>query len=140
GVVVLADPQRVRQILLNLVTNAIKFTERGGVTIGCEPNGQSVRVSVQDTGMGIPPDATEIIFDEFQQIDSGERRSKGGTGLGLAICRRLVELHGGVIRCESEVGKGSTFWFTLPLAGGGPELPLSAPEADRVPAARNAGD
>ncbi|TMB92678.1 MAG: response regulator [Chloroflexi bacterium] len=116
GVTVWADPQRLRQILLNLVTNAIKFTETGAVTVRCEASASSALISVQDTGMGVPASARELIFDEFRQIDGGDRRSKGGTGLGLAICRRLVELHGGAIGVDSDVGKGSTFWFTLPLA------------------------
>jgi signal transduction histidine kinase/CheY-like chemotaxis protein len=116
GVIVCADPQRLRQILLNLLTNAIKFTETGSISIRGELSASSALISVQDTGMGIPASARELIFDEFQQVGGGERRSKGGTGLGLAICRRLVELHGGTIGCDSDPGKGSTFWFTLPLA------------------------
>jgi signal transduction histidine kinase len=115
--VVEADPLRVRQIVTNLVSNALEFTARGGVTVRLEVVGEEVEVSVRDTGIGIPEGALDSVFDEFTQVDGGTRRELGGTGLGLSIAQRLVHLHGGTIGVESEVGRGSRFWFRLPLAG-----------------------
>ena len=112
----LGDPDRVHQILLNLMANAIKFTPMGGrVEIEIAPKGKLVCASLRDTGVGVPPDQLERIFEEFHQL-GGEDTDRKGIGLGLAIARRLVELHGGKIWAESTVGEGSTFWFTLPLA------------------------
>lgn len=109
------DPGRVRQILYNLVSNAVKFTPDGGaVTISARGEGGHVIVSVQDTGIGIDAVDTERIFEEFQQIDSSASREYPGTGLGLALVKKLVELLGGKVWVESEVGTGSTFTFTLP--------------------------
>jgi signal transduction histidine kinase/CheY-like chemotaxis protein len=110
-----ADPTRIRQVLLNLLNNAARFTERGGITVRAFARSDEVEVVVEDTGVGIPPDQLKDIFSEFYQIDGSLRRKYGGTGLGLAICREFVSLHGGRIWAESEVGKGSTFHFTLPL-------------------------
>lgn len=110
-----ADAQRLRQILLNLISNALKFTERGEVRIEATLTAAGVAVSVRDTGIGIPPEAHAYIFDEFRQVDSSHSRRFGGTGLGLAISRRLVEMHGGTIAVESEPGVGSTFTFTVPV-------------------------
>ena len=109
------DERRITQVLMNLVGNAIKFTDVGevGVRVGA-PNGMFV-ASVADTGPGIPEDQQQRIFEEFQQVDSSSTRRKGGTGLGLAIAKRIVELHGGRIWVESTVGKGSTFSFSLPV-------------------------
>jgi PAS domain S-box-containing protein len=117
---VLGDPQRVRQCLLNLVGNAIKFTTRGEVLVevclvGHKDGRPLVHFEVRDTGMGIPPDTLNRLFTPFTQADSSTTRRFGGTGLGLSIVRRLVELMGGTAGAESEVGKGSAFWFTLPL-------------------------
>jgi signal transduction histidine kinase len=109
------DERRVMQVLLNLVGNAIKFTERGEVVIRVANSGGSFLVSVSDSGPGIAEADREKIFEEFQQVDSSATRAKGGTGLGLAIGKRIVELHGGRIWVESEVGKGSTFFFTIPV-------------------------
>ena len=108
------DPDRLRQVLLNLVGNALKFTETGGVTLRVEPgDGDStLRFSVTDTGIGVAPDKTAMIFANFTQADSSTTRRYGGTGLGLAICQGLVELMGGHIGCSSELGHGSTFFFT----------------------------
>ncbi len=109
------DPGRVRQILYNLVSNAVKFTPDGGaVSIRAREEGGLVTISVQDTGIGIDPSDTERIFEEFQQIDSSASREYPGTGLGLALVKKLVELLGGKVWVESQVGAGSTFTFTLP--------------------------
>ncbi|MCL6474925.1 MAG: response regulator [Firmicutes bacterium] len=117
---VLTDPMRLRQILANLVNNAIKFTEQGGVAVRAELLQQEegrawVRLSVEDTGIGIPPERLHAIFEAFTQADSSTTRRYGGTGLGLTICKRLAELMGGHIDVSSEVGRGSTFWVDLPL-------------------------
>lgn len=109
------DPDRLRQVLLNLIGNALKFTERGGITLRVEPNGSAageLRFSVIDTGIGVAPDKTGIIFANFTQADSSTTRRYGGTGLGLAICKGLVELMGGQIGCTSKLDQGSTFFFT----------------------------
>ena len=115
---VLADSHRIRQIAINLVSNALKFTERGGVTIRCTllNNYDMLRVSVHDSGIGISPAALGYIFEAFRQADGSTTRRFGGTGLGLTIARKLVELQGGEVAVESVLGQGSTFSFTLPLA------------------------
>jgi len=111
------DPGRVRQILLNLTGNAIKFTAHGQVTLSVAPAEEGrLKISVTDSGIGIPADKQGLLFQKFTQADSSTTRQFGGTGLGLAISKRLVELMGGAIGLESEPGKGSTFWFTLPIA------------------------
>jgi PAS domain S-box-containing protein len=114
------DPQRLRQVLINLVGNAIKFTHRGHITVIAEQesfddSGVCLRFTVQDSGIGIPPEAQEAIFDAFTQADSSTSRRFGGSGLGLAICQKLVHLMGGKISLESASGQGSTFWFTVLL-------------------------
>jgi signal transduction histidine kinase len=110
-----ADDRRVTQVLMNLVGNAIKFTDTGEVAVHVSAEDGQFRVLVSDTGPGIPEDQRERIFEEFQQVDSSPTRTKGGTGLGLAIAKRIVEMHGGRIWVESTVGKGSTFFVTLPI-------------------------
>lgn len=115
---VTGDPTRLRQILVNLVGNAVKFTKAGWVEVRVEPAGADrVGFSVRDTGVGIAPDALTSLFDRFTQADVSTTRRFGGTGLGLSITRQLVELMGGDLRVESEVGVGSRFSFELPLAG-----------------------
>jgi len=109
------DERRITQILLNLVGNAIKFTETGEVRIEAIARDGEFVVSVSDTGPGIAPADQQKIFEEFQQADSSTTRKKGGTGLGLSIAKRIIELHGGRIWVESSPGKGSTFSFTLPV-------------------------
>ncbi len=113
------DPNRLRQILVNLVGNALKFTEQGSVTLRVEPDPAGItgwlRFSVVDTGIGIAADKTEMIFGRFTQADSSTTRKYGGTGLGLTISKGLVELMGGRMGCTSEEGKGSTFFFAVPL-------------------------
>jgi len=108
------DERRLSQVVLNLVGNAIKFTDTGEVKIAARFVDGSVTISVTDTGPGIATDQQQKIFEEFQQADNSSTRAKGGTGLGLAISRRIVEMHGGKLWVESEVGKGSVFAFTLP--------------------------
>ncbi len=110
-----ADSRRLAQVLLNLVGNAIKFTDEGKVEIRAVRADENFEISVVDTGPGIAPADQAKIFEEFQQVDNTSTRKKGGTGLGLSISRKIVELHGGRITVESEVGKGSTFKVTLPV-------------------------
>jgi len=112
---IVADERKVRQVVLNLLSNAVKFTPEGGrVAVGAARADGSVEVSVSDTGIGIAQDEQEAIFEEFRQAGSDYTRKREGTGLGLALSRKFVELHGGRIWVKSEVGKGSTFTFTLP--------------------------
>ena len=111
---VFADGPKLKQVLLNLLGNAIKFTESGSVRVTAERQGAELRVSVRDTGIGVPLDDAERIFESFQQGQSGISGKYQGTGLGLAICRRLVEMHGGRIWVKSAPGQGSTFTFTIP--------------------------
>ena len=114
-----ADRGRVRQVLLNLLSNAIKFTPDGGrITVAAGPvnGGAEVRIAVSDTGIGIAAEDQPKLFQEFSQLDASASRKYEGMGLGLALSRRLIELHGGTIGVDSEMGKGSTFWFTLPRA------------------------
>ncbi|HZS77939.1 MAG TPA: ATP-binding protein [Ktedonobacteraceae bacterium] len=115
---VLADSHRIRQVLINLTSNALKFTEQGGVTIRCTrlERYDMLRISVTDTGIGISPAALGYIFEAFRQADGSTTRRFGGTGLGLTIARKLIELQGGEVAVESTVGQGSTFSFTLPIA------------------------
>jgi two-component system, OmpR family, phosphate regulon sensor histidine kinase PhoR len=109
-----ADPDRIEQVLVNLIHNAIKFTAPGGeIVIDARPQGDFVAFTVRDTGSGIPPEALTRIFERFYKADRA--RAGGGTGLGLSIARHIIEAHGGRIWAESEVGKGSTFYFTLPI-------------------------
>jgi signal transduction histidine kinase len=109
------DERRITQVLLNLVGNAIKFTESGGITVNAASADGAFQIAVVDTGPGIAPKDQQLVFEEFRQIDSSSTRTTGGTGLGLAISKRIVELHGGHIWVESELGHGSTFRFTLPV-------------------------
>lgn len=147
GVYALADTRRLRQILTNLVSNAVKFTLAGAVTVDIQRRGRAVAIAVKDTGPGIPPEESAAIFEEYRQ--SGDLRSRrAGTGLGLAIARRLVLMHQGTIDVVSEVGRGSTFTVTLPTAdpsrpprasprdaASAPPAPLSSP-GEPVPSHR----
>ena len=109
------DERRIRQVVFNLLANAVKFTPEGGaVDVSAARRNGEVRVSVSDTGPGVAPEDRERIFEEFQQTDVGVGVGEG-TGLGLALSKRLVELHGGRIWVDSELGAGSTFVFTLPV-------------------------
>ncbi|MBZ5727705.1 MAG: response regulator [Acidobacteriia bacterium] len=111
----IGDAGRIRQVLLNLAGNAVKFTDRGRVEIRAGRDGQRVALSVSDTGVGIAPDKMRVLFTKFTQLDTSSSRKYEGTGLGLAISKKLVELMGGSIGVRSELGKGSTFWLELPL-------------------------
>jgi signal transduction histidine kinase len=115
-----ADRIKVAQILVNLIGNAIKFTpDNGDISVQVREDrldgNNALRFEVHDSGVGIPKDSLDLIFDSFRQVDGSHTRKHQGTGLGLAITQRLVHLHGGIIHVESEVGKGSIFSFVLPL-------------------------
>jgi signal transduction histidine kinase/DNA-binding response OmpR family regulator len=130
--VVLGDPNRLRQVLVNLIGNAIKFTEHGEVEVRVEPEpgaGDEIvlRFTVRDTGIGIPKEKQEVIFEAFSQADGSMARKYGGTGLGLSICAHLVEMMGGRLWVESEPGKGSRFCFTVRVKRGG-----NLPQAQRL--------
>jgi signal transduction histidine kinase len=114
-----ADLQRLRQVLTNLIGNAIKFTDEGSIRVVCRVSEGRVRVSVEDTGIGIASDVLPLIFTEFYQADGDLTRRKGGSGLGLAISQRLTRLMGGVLHAESQLGQGSSFVLELPLAEDG---------------------
>ena len=132
---VVSDPSKLKQVLINLLSNATKFTEHGQITVAATARGTEVEISVADSGIGIPNDALELIFEEFRQLDSSTTRQYGGTGLGLSISRHLAYLLGGDLRAESVLRKGSTFFFTLPLKPGvrrngeSPEPPLGGDAA-----------
>ncbi len=138
---IVADPVRLRQIIMNLVGNALKFTDKGSVTIKVTNENVAQDIvtlafEVTDTGMGIPEDKLDYIFNKFSQADESSMRKFGGTGLGLAICKRLTEMMEGEIGVKSTLGKGSTFWFTIPFLigerkGGGGSLP-STEEGERT--------
>jgi signal transduction histidine kinase/DNA-binding NarL/FixJ family response regulator/HPt (histidine-containing phosphotransfer) domain-containing protein len=132
---IVGDPTRVRQVLFNLVGNAVKFTEAGSVRITCmhralEGGRVEVRCEVRDTGIGLTPEAQAQLFTRFMQADTSTTRKFGGTGLGLAICKQLVELMGGEIGVESEAGYGSCFWFTIPCGFGESPVEREAEAAD----------
>jgi len=123
----IGDPVRIKQILLNLISNAVKFTEKGAVTVKVAELERSldsakIRISVQDTGIGIPVEKFDSIFNKFIQADASTSRSYGGTGLGLSITKQLIEIMGGTISVNSAVGKGSTFSFELKLSLDNSEL------------------
>ncbi|MEM6748650.1 MAG: ATP-binding protein [Pseudomonadota bacterium] len=130
------DEKLLRQVLSNLLSNAIKFTDKGSVRmVATGGNGDAVTISVQDSGIGIPDDKQDIIFESFRQVETGGTRSFSGTGLGLAICRRISELLGGSIGLDSTLGEGSTFKVVIPAAKAGVSAPLkpvepSAPSTD----------
>lgn len=112
-----ADRTKTEHVLGNLVSNAIEFTPEGGsveVRVAASGDGEWLQVEVEDTGIGIPAEHQDDVFEEFVSLDAGVQRELGGTGLGLSIARRIVEMHGGSIGVESAEGRGSRFWFTLP--------------------------
>ena len=115
---VMMDDKRIGQVISNLLTNALRYTPSGGtIEMGMRREGTMAAVWVRDTGPGIPPEALPRIFDRFYRVDRSRSRTSGGTGLGLAIAKHFVEAHGGAIRAESEMGKGTCIQFTLPLSG-----------------------
>lgn len=131
---VVGDPERLRQILLNLIGNAIKFTDQGKIELKVEPWPHDfIRFVVSDTGIGIPASHFDTIFEPFKQVDDSTSRRVGGTGLGLSISRRLVQAMGGTIQLESEVGQGSTFSFTVRL----PKEPIADDQLTRLPQEEN---
>ncbi|MDH5682084.1 MAG: ATP-binding protein, partial [Spirochaetota bacterium] len=114
---VLADENRLSQIIYNLISNAIKFSDKGEIILSARPdNNQKIHIMVSDNGIGIPEDQTEAIFDSFEQLDGSATRSQGGTGLGLTITKKLIELHGESITLKSKPGEGSQFSFSLPVS------------------------
>jgi signal transduction histidine kinase len=122
---IISDRIKLKQVLLNLLSNAMKFTNRGGVSVVVRPHAMGVRVDINDTGIGIRPEHLSVIWEDFRQVDQSRTREFGGTGLGLSITRKLVERLGGTISVESIVGVGTTFTLMLPLeapsASGGAE-------------------
>jgi CheY-like chemotaxis protein/two-component sensor histidine kinase len=129
---IFADEQRVRQILYNILSNAVKFTHQGHIRVHTQVINGMVEFAIEDTGIGIPSDKHQFVFEEFRQIDNTATREYGGTGLGMSITKRLVEMSGGRIWLESAPGVGTTFYFTLPRAGTTP-IPKVQPPAP-VPA------
>jgi CheY-like chemotaxis protein len=129
---VFTDPLKLRQVLLNLLSNAAKFTDTGEIVLTAEPQGSTLVISIEDTGFGIPDDQLPFIFDKFRQVDGSARRKIGGTGLGLAIVKEVVHLLGGTVHATSTIGRGSKFTVALPGAidvaaprgGSAPGLPL----------------
>ncbi|MGD0113406.1 MAG: hybrid sensor histidine kinase/response regulator [Armatimonadota bacterium] len=114
-VTVMADAEIIARVFQNLLGNALKFTPDGGrVSVGIEPSADAVRVLVQDTGPGIPPEYRERIFEKFGQVEHPANKQRYSTGIGLTFCKLAVEAHGGQVGVDSEEGRGSTFWFTLP--------------------------
>ena len=109
------DEQRISQVILNLVGNAIKFTDQGSIKVEAKTKNQEFIVTVSDTGPGLLEEDQKKIFEEFRQADGSSTRKKGGTGLGLSISKKIVEMHKGHIGVESTLGEGSTFWFSLPV-------------------------
>ena len=114
GAEAIGDEVRLKQVVTNLVGNAIKFTDKGGVSINCLPWAGFWRVSVSDTGIGLPENSRDLVFERFRQLDPTITRRFGGTGLGLAIAKGLVTMQGGEMGVDSRLGLGSTFWFTVP--------------------------
>ncbi|HBT56894.1 MAG TPA: hypothetical protein DEA92_07135 [Pseudomonas sp.] len=114
---IIADQRRLQQVLTNYLSNAAKFSHSGGsIRIEWHLKGDSVTVSVVDQGIGIAAEQQPLLFTKFSQLDTTDKRRRGGTGLGLAICKELIERMGGQVGVQSEVDRGSCFWFTLPLA------------------------
>ncbi len=126
------DPTRIKQVLNNLLSNALKFTEKGRIQVLIHRDGPGVRFAVRDTGIGIPRLAQQQLFEDFSQADQSTSRRFGGTGLGLAICKKLVEAMGGEIGVDSVPGEGSLFWFKLPLTEAAPSAHRKAKTTERI--------
>jgi signal transduction histidine kinase len=120
---IVSDRTKLKQVLLNLLSNAMKFTNKGGVSIVVRPHAMGIRLDVNDTGIGIRPEHLSVIWEDFRQVDQSRTREFGGTGLGLSITRKLLDRLGGTISVESIVGVGTTFTVMLPL-----EAPAPAPD------------
>jgi len=136
----MGDPTRIRQVILNLVSNAVKFTETGGVTVEVAAAGNgTIAISVDDTGIGLDPSVIERLFKRFEQADGTITRRFGGTGLGLHISKQIVDLMGGDIGAEPRPEGGSRFWFTLPLDPVLGDAPPAAPEPPAPPPRRAGG-
>ena len=136
-VLLVGDPGRLRQVITNLAGNAVKFTQEGEIVLSVELLSETegevkVRFAVKDTGVGIPQDRLDILFEAFSQADTSISRQYGGTGLGLAISKSLAEMMGGEIGVESEEGKGSTFWFTAAFSKQAPDAASATPLADQI--------
>ncbi len=129
----MGDEGRLRQVTLNFLSNAVKFTGSGTVTLRVSDAGGRLRVAVSDSGIGIAPDKIDTLFDRFTQADASTTRVYGGTGLGLAISRRLIEMMGGTIGVQSRAGEGSTFWFEVPLGVAGSAAAVTAPVVSGLP-------
>jgi PAS domain S-box-containing protein len=130
--IVVGDSDRLGQVLTNLIGNAVKFTHEGEISVSVQPRGGLLEFVVTDTGIGIPEEKCELIFESFSQADGSLTRRYGGTGLGLAICKRLVELMGGEIFARSKKGRGSVFTFSLPLKTAGRQSPAPAEPAPEI--------
>ncbi len=138
---IITDPHRLQQVLKNLLTNAFKFTEKGGkITFSVKSDSNSIKFSIKDTGIGIPKDKQNAIFEAFQQADGSTSRKYGGTGLGLSISRELMKLLDGHIKLESEEGKGSTFTVTLNLKEGSTFSVKKNQESDELPEVNKVGE
>ncbi|MCB1342109.1 MAG: CHASE domain-containing protein [Pseudooceanicola sp.] len=135
---VMADPARLRQVIYNLVGNAIKFTPKGTITVTVRNKGQRVIIGVEDTGVGIAQENIDMIFERFKQVDGSDTRSFGGFGLGLTIARKIVELHGGRLTVTSKVGEGSRFEFDLPKASAAASAAAAKAAAKAEKAAKDA--
>lgn len=115
---IFADHDKLERVLVNLLSNAVKFSPPGSeVTVLVEPQLDRVLLKVLDRGRGVPESHRQVIFERFRQVEASDARHRGGTGLGLAICKAIIEEHGGEIGVNSELGKGSTFWFWIPRNG-----------------------
>jgi signal transduction histidine kinase len=124
---VIGDPHRLGQVLINLVSNAVKFTSQGGISVSVQARDDLLEFAIADTGLGIPQEKHALLFQSFSQVDSSLTRRYGGSGLGLAICKGLVELMGGQISVQSRPGEGSVFTFTVPLIFPGALMKTGAP-------------
>jgi signal transduction histidine kinase len=111
------DPSKLKVVIKNLIGNAVKFTKKGSIIVDAHDHKEGVEISVADTGIGIPPEALPVIFEPFRQVNSSTASQYGGSGLGLHIVKQLLELLGGKIEVESEVGRGSIFRMSVPMAG-----------------------
>jgi signal transduction histidine kinase len=127
-----ADADRLREVITNLFDNAVKYTDKGKITLGITGNGQVVQGYVRDTGPGIPAEDLPHLFQKFYRVDNSATRTIGGTGLGLFICRKIIELYSGQIWAESKLGEGSTFYFNLPRLDNQKAAKLQAAETNQA--------